>query len=222
MIAATLLAVLLAANGGDVTAQQNLNFSVQPAPTIRIDTTNGSINLKTAGTRVAVIATKSADSQSKIDNLKVTSTQTGNIVTIHAIIPNPCNDCGSISFEATVPPNAKIELITTNGSITATGISGNASLNSSNGSITGTYANASGVKTIAAETTNGSVTLTLPSGAKLGRVQLSTNVGHISSSWPITINKSNFVGATADQTLTAGGTNINLTTTNGSISITRT
>jgi hypothetical protein len=61
----------------------------------------------------------------------------------------------------------------------------------------------------------------LPSNAKLGRVQAATNVGHISSDWPLTINKSNFVGANADQTLSAGGTGVNLTTTNGSISITK-
>jgi DUF4097 and DUF4098 domain-containing protein YvlB len=221
MIAATVLSVLVAAYG-NVTAQQHLTFSVQPAPTVRIDTTNGSINLKTGGNRVDAVATKSADSQAKIDNLKVTSTQSGNVVTIHGVIPDPCSDCGSISFDVTVPPNAKIELITTNGSVTANGLSGNASLNSSNGAISASFASASGVKTIAAETTNGSVTLALPGNAKLGRVQLSTNVGHISTSWPLTINRSNYVGANADQTLSPNGTNINLTTTNGSIAMRKT
>ncbi|HTA38767.1 MAG TPA: DUF4097 family beta strand repeat-containing protein [Candidatus Acidoferrales bacterium] len=219
MIATLLSLLLLGMFGGDMTAQQYLSFSVSGAPTVRIQATNGSITLKTGGGSVSVTATKKADSQEKLGALKVTSSQSGNTITITAVDPQPCNDCGSIAFDATVPAGAKVELQTANGSIAANGLGGDSRMTTVNGSVHAAYASTSNVHAVALETTNGSITLNLPSNAKLGRVRGSTTTGRISSDWSLNIDRSNYVGSSLDQTVQSGGITINATTVNGSISI---
>jgi Putative adhesin len=216
---ASLLALLLGIFGGNVTVQQHLTFSAGAAPTVRIESTNGAINLKTGGTRVDVVATKSADTQEKVDALKVSSSQNGGTVTVRAIFPQPCNSCGSIAFDVTVPAGTKVELATTNGSIGARGLSADTKLTTTNGSIGADFASAGSVRSVVIESTNGSVTLALPSSAKLGRVHADAMVGHISSDWNLNVNRTNVVGANVDQTLLPGGLFLNISTTTGSISI---
>ena len=76
------------------------------------------------------------------------------------------------------------------------------------------------MRSVALGTTNGSVTLGLPSNAKIGRVQrVDTTHGRITSDWPLNVDRSNYVGSSVDQTLQPGGTAINVSTQNGSISL---
>src|SRR5580658_10460782 len=135
MIATLVSLALLAFGGDDMTAQQYMGFSVTGPPTVRIQATNGSINLKSGGGGVNVTATKKADSQEKLNALKVTSSQSGNTITVTAIFPSSCDDCGSIAFDVTVPNGAKVELATTNGSISASGLSADAQISTTNGSV---------------------------------------------------------------------------------------
>jgi DUF4097 and DUF4098 domain-containing protein YvlB len=216
---ATLLSLALLAFGDDMTAQQYLSFSVTGTPTVRIQTTNGSINLKSGGGSVSVTATKQADSQEKLNALKVTSSQNGSTITVTAVFPSSCNDCGSVAFDVSVPNGAKVELATTNGSISAGGLSADAHISTTNGSVHAAFASTSGVRAVSLTTINGSVTLGLPSNAKIGRVQGSTTHGRISSDWPLNVDSANFVGSSVDQTLQPGGTNIDVSTQNGSISL---
>jgi hypothetical protein len=216
---ATLVSLVLLAFGGDMTAQQYLSFSVTGTPIVRIQATNGSINLKSGGGSVSVTATKQADSQEKLNALKVTSSQTGSTITVTAVSPSSCNDCGSIAFDVSVPNGAKVELTTANGSIMATGLSADSHLSTINGSVHATYASASSVRAVTLTTINGSVTLGLPPNAKIGRVRGSTTHGSISSDWPLNVDAANYVGSSVDQTLQSGGTNIEVSTQNGSISL---
>ena len=221
MIATLLSLALLAYGHDDMTAQQYLSFSVTGSPTVRIGSTNGSINLKTGGSGVSVTATKKADSQAKLEALKVTSTQSGGTITVTAVFPSSCNDCGSIAFDVTVPAGTKVELSTTNGSITASGLSADSQMSTTNGSVRAGYTSAAGVRAISLQTTNGSVTLGLPTNAKIGRVKGSTVHGSISSAWPLNVTRVDYAGANVDQTLQAGGATLNLSTENGSISISK-
>ena len=70
-----------------MTAQQYMSFSVTGTPTVRIQATNGSINLKSGGGGVSVTATKKADSQEKLSALKVTSSQSGGTITVTGVLP---------------------------------------------------------------------------------------------------------------------------------------
>ncbi len=219
MIATLLTLALLAYGGDDMTAQQYLSFSVTGTPTVRIQSTNGSINLKTGGGSVSVTATKKADSQEKLNALRVTSSQNGGTISVTAVFPSSCDDCGSIAFDVTVPAGAKVELATTNGSITASGLSADARMSTTNGSVHAGYTSAGGVRAISMESINGSITLGLPSNAKIGRVHGSTTHGRISSDWPLNVDASNYVGSNVDQTIQPGGTNIDVSTQNGSISL---
>jgi DUF4097 and DUF4098 domain-containing protein YvlB len=216
MIAAVL--ALLSVFGGGVTAEQHFTFAPPHAPLVRVETSNGSIRVRAGGGRVEVTARKEAGSQAKVDALKVTATQSGNTVTIRAVFPSPCNDCGSVSFDVTVPSHAAVDLSTSNGSVDAGGLSGDARLSSSNGSLTAAYSNASAARTIDMETTNGSISLVLPAGTKLGVVTADTMVGHVSNDWNLTTG-GGFVGGSIKQTVHPGGVGIHLSTTNGSISI---
>jgi DUF4097 and DUF4098 domain-containing protein YvlB len=215
---ATLLSLVLLAYG-DVIVQQHVTVTPPASPTVRIETTNGSIGLRTGGSVVDVTATKKADSQLKVDALKVTQSVSGSLVTIKAVLPQACSDCGSVSFDVTIPAGAKVQLIATNGSITADGLSAAAVLQSTNGSLKAAFSKTPASGSIAMQSTNGSVSLVLPSVSNVGRVSAKTMVGKISSNVNLSINGSNFVGSSVDQTLNPGGIALDLSTTNGSISI---
>jgi DUF4097 and DUF4098 domain-containing protein YvlB len=219
MIATLLSLALLGMFGGEMTAQEYLTFSPPASPAVVIETANGSINLKTGSGGIDVTATKKADSQAKLAALKVASSQNGSTITVRAVFPQACSDCGSVSFEVSVPAGAKVQLATTNGSITARGLAADSHLSTTNGSVTATYGSTSSVRAIAIETTNGSISLRLPSNAKIGRVHASTMVGHLSSDWNLNVDRTNYVGSNVDQTLQPGGTTIDLSTGNGSISL---
>ena len=112
-----------------------------------------------------------------------------------------------------------MDLRTSNGQIEATGISADARLASSNGSVIASYAAFTGVKQVSLTTSNGRLELSLPASSKIGRLRMETSVGRISSDWPLRVDRSSLVGAAVDQTLGPGGPSVSLTTTNGSIAL---
>jgi DUF4097 and DUF4098 domain-containing protein YvlB len=214
-----LFLTLLALFGG-VQAQQHLSFTTPGTAHVRVESTNGSIAVTTGGSSIQVTVIKKAQTQSALASLSVSSKHDGNSVSLVALYPQNCSNCGGeISFELTVPAGTVLDLETTNGSIKADGIGADAKLETTNGSVNATYASASGVRSIVLRSTNGSLNLALPTGARLGQVKMDTSVGRISSDWPLTIDRSNFVGAGVDQQLSSGGINVNLNTTNGSINL---
>jgi DUF4097 and DUF4098 domain-containing protein YvlB len=217
-----LFLTLLALFGG-VQSQQHLSFTTPSTPHVRVESTNGSIAVTTGGSSIQVTVIKKAQTQGALASLSVSAKHDGNNVSLVAVYPQNCSNCGGeISFALTVPAGTVLDLETTNGSVKADGIGSDAKLDTTNGSVEATYASSNGVHDVALSSTNGSIALSLPSSARLGRVKMDTSVGRISSDWPLTIDRSNFVGAGVDQTVSSGGINLNLNTTNGSIGLRKT
>lgn len=111
--------------------------------------------------------------------------------------------------------NGNLEAITSNGAIGVTGFTGSAELETSNGSIsfTGTFVPGSdnGMKT-----SNGSVTVNVPDGSGLV-LDASTSNGSVKSELPMTVARSG--DDYLEGTVGSGGLDLNIRTSNGSITL---
>jgi DUF4097 and DUF4098 domain-containing protein YvlB len=130
------------------------------------------------------------------------------------------------------------ELETTNGSITTDGVKGGLKVSTTNGEITvrrqegrlKAETTNGGIRLerlafkdgLRAETTNGSITLVLesPESVNADLVAETTN-GHVSVDFPVTLRSLHQSRRRVEARIGQGGPEINLTTTNGSISITK-
>jgi DUF4097 and DUF4098 domain-containing protein YvlB len=220
------LALVLAAwslFGSGPHAEQHYSFAVAAAGRVRVETSNGSIDVTTGrpGSAVTVTVTKRADTLEEVRSLDVAADRRGNDVTLRGIYPKGCGgSCGGeISFAVVAPPGTALDLTTSNGHVNAGGISADARLRSSNGSVRATFATLARTQNVSLTTSNGQISLALPASAKVGRLRMETSVGRVSSDWPVRIDRSNFVGGSVDQTLNAGGASITLTTSNGSVTL---
>lgn len=209
--------------GSGAHAEERFAFHTSASPHVRVDTVNGTIVVTAgaAGSGIAVVVTKRADTSSEVEALGVARVQRGNDVRLRAVYPSACGQScrGEISFALVVPPATVLNLGTVNGKVDASGIAGDARLESVNGAVSATYAGVGTVKNVWLGATNGRVALGLPSRTKIGRLRMETSVGKIASGWPVRIDTSNFVGAAVDQTLVAGGIGVTLVTTNGGIAL---
>lgn len=209
--------------GSGPAAEQHFTFAVSGRASVHAVTANGKIEVATkAGSAIEITVVKRADTQEQVDALGADVKRQGSTVSLRALYPKGCGggSCGGeVSFFITAPPGTTFDLNTSNGSVGADGITADASLTSSNGAVSASYAAFSGVKRVSLSTSNGKVTLSLPASAKIGRLKMDTSVGHISSDWPVRVDRSSFVGGSVDQTLAPGAATITLTTTNGSITL---
>jgi DUF4097 and DUF4098 domain-containing protein YvlB len=209
--------------GSGAHSEQQLHFATSAGTHVRVETANGFITVTTgrAGAGVNVTVTKRADTVDGVRALSVATQQHRNAISLRAVYPQGCgSSCGGeISFAVTAPPGTVLDLRTSNGQIEATGISADARLASSNGSVIASYAAFTGVKQVSLTTSNGRLELSLPASSKIGRLRMETSVGRISSDWPLRVDRSSLVGAAVDQTLGPGGPSVSLTTTNGSIAL---
>jgi hypothetical protein len=220
---AIVLALAWSLFGSGAHAEQQLHFATTAAPRVRVETSNGSIGVTAGkpGNGVSVTVTTRADTAEEVRALSVATEHHGNAISLRAVYPKGCgSSCGGeISFAVAVPPGTVLDLSTSNGRVDASGITGDARLASSNGSVSAAYASFTEVKRVSLDTSNGQLFLALPGAAKIGRLHAETSVGKISSDWPLRVDRSNLVGASVDQTLNPGGASIRLTTTNGSITL---
>jgi DUF4097 and DUF4098 domain-containing protein YvlB len=113
---------------------------------------------------------------------------------------------------------AAADLSTTNGSINAADLTGPVDAHTTNGRITLTVSALKG--DIVAHTTNGSITARL-GGEINAQLKVHTTNGHIDTSLPITIRDLSQSRRRLEGTIGSGGPLIELSTTNGSVSIER-
>ena len=210
--------------GGGQHVEQHYTLTVPAAAQLRADTANGKISVTTGrpGSAVEVTVTKRADTMSQVNALRAEVSQRNNVVTLHAVYPNGCGSgsCGGeISFAVVVPPHTALDLRSSNGSLNADGLSADALLETSNGSVSASYTGFATVSRVSLSTSNGSVSLSLPASARIGRVKMETSVGRIASDWPLRVDRTSYVGGSVDQTLSPHGAAISLATTNGSINL---
>lgn len=221
-------------------------LDVRAGTAVSIDNVNGRIVVTTWDQpRVRIHAIRKAESREALDKLSIDIRQNGEGLAIATHMPKK-NDGGfldflfgndgnaSIDYEVTVPRTTDLKVENTNGSITASDVSGVIRLATTNGRITaerctgsmnaGTtngsiraelLAVASG-KPMKFETTNGSITLMVPPSFAAD-VQAETTNGSIRTDLPVTTKS--FSRRELRGTLNGGGAELGLYTTNGSIEV---
>ena len=216
MLAAVLAAIPFLSG---VTAVEHLTLPSGPAPLVSVVTTAGSIRVESGGAGVEVVATKKASTATALAALKVVVVRGAGRIAIRASYANGCaGHCdGGISFDVRVPAGASLDLATQTGNIAATGLSGDARLSTTVGTLDARYSSVTGVRRIEMREEIGRVTLALPSSAQLGRVRASTMVGRVNSDWPLEPANALVVGSTADRAFTPGGVDVRLQSTVGAV-----
>ena len=221
-------------------------LDVRAGTPVSIDNVSGRIVVTTWDQpRVRIHAIRKAESREVLDKLSIDIRQNGEGLAIATHMPKK-NDSGfldflfgndgnaSIDYDVTVPRTTDLKVENTNGSITASDVTGVIRLATTNGRITaerctgsmnaGTtngsiraelLAVASG-KSMKFETTNGSITLMVPASFAAD-IQAETTNGSIRTDLPVTTKS--FSRRELRGTLNGGGAELGLYTTNGSIEV---
>jgi len=113
--------------------------------------------------------------------------------------------------------HGRIDLETTNGGVTVEDAGGSVSARTTNGEIDAELREVEASEDMTLRTTNGSITLSLPSDVQANLAARTTN-GSVQTDFPITV-QGTFRKNRLDGDLNGGGASIELKTTNGSIRI---
>ena len=219
---------------------------VRPGGAVSIENVNGHITVSSWDQpRVRIHAVKRASSQDALDSISIDIRQSSSGVSIVTRTPKSDgvgfldflfgnNGNTAVEYDVTVPRqadlkvedtngaitvsdvNGRIDLGTTNGRIEALHCGGSINANTTNGAIRAELLQVGGSNRMDFETTNGSITLTVPPnfGAE---VSAETTNGSIRSDLPVTTHS--FSRRELRGTLNGGGVQLGLHTTNGSIEI---
>ena len=144
---------------------------------------------------------------------------------------------GSVEFTIKAPADAILEGIelvngdlkitgvtgylsidTVNGSITASGMTGSAWLETVNGDLDLSFDKMSSGQSVDLESVNGAVLLRIPAKAN-AQVDAETLNGDLSSEFDLTVERSQWVGASMEGLVGSGGARIAIETVNGNIDI---
>jgi hypothetical protein len=213
---------------------------------VSIDNVNGRITVTSWDQpRVRIHAIRKAESREALEKLQVEIRSTADGVEIVTRTPKRDGsglfdflfgngDNTSVEYDVTVPRtsdlkventngsvnvsdlNGRLELGTTNGRIEAVRCAGSINAGTTNGAIRAELLQVDASKKMEFETTNGSITLTVPP-AFAAEVEADTTNGSIRSDLPV-LTKS-FSRRELRGTINGGGTRLSLHTTNGSIEI---
>jgi DUF4097 and DUF4098 domain-containing protein YvlB len=227
--------------------------NLQPGGTVELENVNGKIRISAWDQpQVRIHAVKKIQNENDGDaaafmkQLRIDVRQQGSTLRIETI--NPRKEHGidfldfifgdhvqaSVEYELTVPRSINLKVDNTNGSITATELSGEIDLETTNGRIEVVRCSGSvdaettngaisvelvqvrSGRPMSFETTNGRINLSVPSNMAAD-IDASTTNGRIESEIPITTKSSS--KRSLRGSLNGGGTDITLRTTNGGISI---
>ena len=221
-----------------------LSARMSPGSTFAAETHNGSITANGADVTdcnlVATITARARTEEEAIElaeKVKVSLESVGDRLVVKIEKPiNLINKSVSVSLDATIPNRADLELVTHNGSVSITEITGRISAKTHNGSITCVDASgdanlkthngsvkvyycdsAEPVDEISIVTYNGSIELATPPDLS-AKVEAKTNNGSINTDLPITVSgkvsKNRLTG-----TIASGEGRLYLETHNGSIKL---
>lgn len=219
---------------------------VRPGASLSLENVNGRIVVSSWDQpRVRIHAVRKAESREVLDKVVVDVRGSGGDLSIVSKMPSK-NEGGfldflfgdggnaSVDYELTVPRTAdvkventngsitlaevsgRIELATTNGRIEAVHCSGTINASTTNGSIRAELLQVSSGKAMEFETTNGSISVTVPP-TFAATVDADTTNGSIKTDLPVTTRS--FSRRELRGTLNGGGAQLSLHTTNGSIEI---
>ena len=222
--------------GERVTQIQKLSYPLASGGNFQIDNPNGKIDIGSWDqSQVSITATKEGDTQADLDAIQVDVKQESNAVAVHTIYSSPGLHRGAVSYQVMLPKDTgKVTVKTANGAVSVENVGGDLAIKSENGAISAT--NLKGAFNLDTtngsidaactdftadsklRTTNGAITLSLPRSADV-LVDAATTVGRIESDLPTVTSNKGFVGQSLEAKLGAGSHHLEVTTTNGSITL---
>ncbi len=219
---------------------------VRPGSPVSIDNVNGRIIVTSWDQpRLRIHAVRKAETREMLDKLSIEVRQNSDGLAITTRMPHK-SDSGffdmifgndgnaSVDYDVTVPRTTDLKVENTNGSITVSDISGSAQLGTTNGriealrcagtmnigttngSIKAELLQVASGKPMKFETTNGSISLTVPPSFAAD-IQAETTNGSIRTDLPVTTKS--FSRRELRGTMNGGGAELGLYTTNGSIEV---
>ncbi len=179
-----------------------------PGGTFTLENTNGEVRVATwERDQVSIEAELRATSQSQLERIEIEVRGEGDRVSVHTRLPRGGffgNGSGVVNYHITLPRHARLEVKTVNGRVSVEGLEGRLEASTVNGgveiadaagevhattvngSIRAQYDAADPDGQHRFETTNGSVTVTLPDDVT-GRFEAHTVNGSISTDFPLTV-----------------------------------
>lgn len=209
---------------------------------VAVHNVNGAIHV-TAWDRneVKVDAIKTGEDDYSLKEARIVVDAQPDSIDIRTKYPDNCHDCHPASVEYTimVPRRANLDHIdsvngrvgvegvtghviakSVNGAVTVTGAAADSELSTVNGAVELDLQQMSG-KQVSLKTVNGRIALTLPAGMG-AHFKASTVHGEIESNFDLPVRRARFApGASFDSTIGDGAVEVNLSTVNGGIHLTR-
>ena len=225
--------------GAEVRDEFSQTVALNAAGEFEISNVNGQIEIGTWDrNEVQILATKSARSESDLQDIQIVVTGSGDRVEVDTELPKGWNRSGSVSYRITLPASVTLDADTVNGSVSVNGVNGPMELhsvngrveasgavaaveaNTVNGQLTIRYADRPGSGEHSFETVNGSVRVYLPASVA-GRFHAGSVNGSIETDFPLQVTKARFgPSRSLDGELGNGGdTSFSFKTVNGSIDI---
>ncbi len=241
----TLTATLATAETIEDTLEQTLAFT--PGSLLELSNTNGDVEIGTwdrneiqIEARKRVKASGDDRARQAFEDLRVVIDESANGVSVETEYPKGRGSwwggvSASVHYSIRVPREAdlridtvngkvfvegahgRIDLETTNGGVKAEDAGGSVTARTTNGSIDVELREISADEAMDFRTTNGSITLTLPSDVRADLSARTTN-GSVHTDFPVTV-QGTFRKNRLEGELNGGGATIELRTTNGSIRI---
>jgi hypothetical protein len=243
---ALLLALQAHASPGELTEEFHHTYALAADGRIKLANINGDVHIAAWDqNEVKVDAVKFANSQQRLDQMKIEIEAESNSLSIETKYPHHnltfnggWNDPGGVEYTLTVPRNARldeIELVngaidirgvsgdvrasSVNGRLTAENLPGRLELSTVNGRLEARFQQLSS-NSIDLSSVNDVVELTLPSDAN-ARIEASTVSGGIDDDFGIHVERQRWVGHGLRAELGNGNTRIDITNVNGRIEIHR-
>jgi hypothetical protein len=216
-------------------------FTMNSSPTLILNNLAGSVTIQgSGGNTISVQATRYASFGGNVNDMHVAYSQSGNTLNVTAARSGAFNffNATSVDFRISVPSSIALQIMTSAGSISVTGVTGTMTITTNAGSINVTQASLPGSSTLKTnagsityngslgstgtydfETSAGSIDVTLPSSSTF-HLNASTSVGSISTSgFSLSANRST-VGATMQGDVgSSPQATLTLKTSAGSISL---
>lgn len=227
-----------------VTEEETFSFPLDKGGRFSISNVNGSVSVTGgSGDTVEIVATKKADNQSDLEDIKIDITHSSTEISVETELGKSSgwfsrgNSSGQVKYEIIVPASTvldsvdtvngdvtisgvagNVEAETVNGSLNVSGLAGDVNLSTVNGSIEAEFARLDGQQTVKAETVNGRVTINLPENADV-RISADSLNGSINASDFGIETEKGFIGSDLNGAIGSGSARLNIDTVNGSIKI---
>jgi len=235
--------------GDELTADFHQTYPLTPGGRVSIANINGDVHISAWDrNEVKVDAVKRAYSAERLAEVTIDVTNSADSVLIKTKYPDRNwnsegrgreNSSASVEYTLTIPRGARLdsaELVNgsldvdgvqgdvqaslVNGTVKAGGLGGEVKLSTVNGAVEANVARLDDAKGVSLNSVNGSIVLTVPSGAN-AQVKASTLHGAITNDFGLAVDDGQYVGHTLSGQIGAGGPRIRLNNVNGSISIKR-